>query len=145
MKLSTRTRYGIRALIEIALHGSGRPVDLNEISQHQDISKKYLHSLMVTLKNNGLVTSVRGNTGGYLLAKAPREITMLDVFTALEGPADLVECVDDESRCSRTTCCSARTFWKHLSEVMQDEMRKTTLEDLTIQCATSLNEPGYEI
>lgn len=130
MKLSTRARYGIRAMIEITLHGNGRPVDLNEISKKQGLSKKYLHALLVQLKNAGLLASVRGNAGGYLLAKSPKEINLLKIFEALEGSVELVDCVARGQVCSRAGDCIARAFWARLSLVIRNELSSTTLADL---------------
>ncbi len=130
MKLSTRMRYGMRAMLEIAEHSTGRPVDLNEISKKQGISKKYLHALLVQLKNAGLLTSVRGNTGGYLLSRKPNEITLLVVFTALEGNVELVDCVTHSALCARAGDCAARKFWERLSATIRRELESTTLADL---------------
>lgn len=130
MKLSTRARYGIRAMLEIAMHGGQSPVDLNEISKNQGLSKKYLHALLVQLKNAGLLASVRGKTGGYLLAKKPEEITLFDIYLVLEGGINLVDCVAHEELCSRAGDCVARKIWQRLGNAIRKELDTTTLADL---------------
>ncbi len=123
-------RYGMRAMLEIAEHSTGRPVDLNEISKKQGISKKYLHALLVQLKNAGLLTSVRGNAGGYLLSRNPKEITLFELFMALEGSVELVDCVAHSALCARADNCAARKFWERLSTTIRSELESTTLADL---------------
>lgn len=130
MKLSTRMRYGIRAVLEIAHHTDGKPVDLNEISKNQGLSKKYLHALLVQLKNAGLIASVRGNTGGYLLARKPDKITLLEIYEALEGGVELVDCIVREAICVRSSNCVARKLWQRLSGVIRHELASTTIKDL---------------
>ena len=146
MKLSTRTRYGIRAMMEIALHDGVHTVDLNEISRNQGISKKYLHTLLVNLKNSGLLTSVRGNTGGYLLARRPEEITVYEIFRILEGPAELVECVANKGACKRSGDCTARGLWGRVSALIRNELESTTLADLAAEYKNGeTKQPCYDI
>ncbi len=144
MKLSTRVRYGIRAMLEIAQHGIDKPVDLNEISKNQGLSKKYLHALLVQLKHAGLLASVRGKTGGYLLAKRPEEISLLDIFLVLEGAIELVDCVVHEEFCSRARDCVARKIWLRLGDAIQKELHATSLADLMEESQKS-SQGCYEI
>jgi Rrf2 family protein len=103
MKLSTRTRYGVRAILELALNDDKGPLQLKIIAHRQDISLKYLEQLMAILRTTGFVKSLRGAKGGYVLAKAANQIKLSDVFGALEGPSAItVECLDDDSYCART-------------------------------------------
>lgn len=130
LRVSTKGRYGIRALLDLALlHGQG-PVLMSRISQRQDISKKYLYSVLNNLKSAGLVQSVRGTGGGYVLARRPSEITLAEVLRALEGPFDLVECVTDSELCVRSSGCVARRVWQELSLAIEETLAKITLEDL---------------
>lgn len=145
MKLSTRTRYGIRAMLELALHDGVKPVDLNEISRNQGISKKYLHALMMQLKNGGFITSVRGNTGGYLLTRRPEEITLYDIFATLEGPPELVECVSNEKACNRSERCVTRKLWERIGATIRKELEGTTLADLVLDCGEPGGGASYEI
>lgn len=130
MKISTRTRYGIRAMLEIALHPGDVPVEMSVISKNQGISRKYLHTLLLALKNNGLLTSVRGTAGGYLLARDPAEITVYEIFTILEGSMNLVDCVTDTGSCGRSAGCVTRNIWDRLSCLIRDELDMLTLADL---------------
>jgi Rrf2 family transcriptional regulator, cysteine metabolism repressor len=145
MKLSTRTRYGIRAMLEIALHDGVKPVDLNEISRNQDISKKYLHMLLVALKNKGLLNSVRGNAGGYRLAKKPAEISLFEIYTTLEGPAGLVDCIGNPGVCKRSETCATRRLWDRLSTAIRRELEGTTLADLVQDSAGKCDLMSFDI
>ena len=145
MKLSTRTRYGIRAMLEIALHEKDHPVDLNEISTNQGISKKYLHTLLVSLKNSGFITSIRGKSGGYLLAKRPDEINLFELYKILEGAIELVECVKNEELCKRSVNCTTKNLWDRLSQAIRRELESTTLEDLVNECIGNDNVASYDI
>ncbi|MHC4488091.1 MAG: RrF2 family transcriptional regulator [Planctomycetota bacterium] len=130
MKLSTRTRYGLRAVIELAEnHGKG-PLQIRVIAKQQDISAKYLEQLMAILKSAGLVRSIRGSKGGYVLAKAPNQIKLSDVFNCLEGPVTTVECVENESFCERVADCIARQVWIELQEAITNVLQSLTLQDL---------------
>lgn len=130
MKLSTRTRYGIRAIVELAgNHGQG-PLQIKIIAQRQDISAKYLEQLMTILKSAGFVKSIRGSKGGYLLAKAPSQIKLSDVFAVLEGPVIPVECLDDKSSCARIADCATRQVWAEVQEAIITVLQSKTLQDL---------------
>lgn len=130
MKLSTRTRYGIRAILELAENYGNGPLRLGAIAEHQDISIKYLEQLMVVLKSTGIVRSVRGPNGGYVLAKSPNDIKISDCFNCLEGPVITTECVDDSSVCSRSTNCVTRELWTEVQVAMMAVLKSKTLKNL---------------
>mgnify|MGYP000287456256 CR=1 FL=1 len=130
MKLSTRTRYGLRALIDIALHQKERPVSLGEISKRQGISKAYLEQIILVLRASGIIRSVRGKKGGLVLAKSPEQISLLEVIKTLEGPISLVECVEDPKVCPRKDECPTTLLWQRLKEVLEEELRSLSLMDL---------------
>lgn len=130
MKLSTRTRYGIRAILELADNYGKGPLQLKIIAEREDISIKYLEQLMAILKSSGLVRSVRGSKGGYVLAKEPEKIKVSDCFKCLEGPMVTVECVDDNNFCARTTDCVARQLWSEVQQAMMAVLESLTLKDL---------------
>ena len=130
MKLSTRTRYGFRAIMELAENYGHGPLQLNVIAQREDISLKYLEQLMALLKSAGFVRSVRGAKGGYILAKAPNQIKLSDIFNALEGPIMTVECVGDKSRCSRAVDCVTRELWIQVQEAIEKVLQSMTLQEL---------------
>ncbi len=130
MKLSTRTRYGVRAILELAMSGNKGPLQLKIIAQRQDISVKYLEQLMVVLKTAGFVRSIRGSKGGYMLAKAPEQIELIDVLHCLEGTVITVECVDNKDYCTRAEDCAARDLWVKVQKAIEDVLRSMTLQDL---------------
>jgi len=130
VKLSTRTRYGIRAILELAEnHGKG-PVQLKIVAQHQAISLKYLEQLMAMLKSAGFVNSARGSKGGYVLAKAPNQIKLSDCFNCLEGPVITSECVENKSYCIRTEDCIVREIWTEVQNAITGILKSVTLQDL---------------
>ncbi len=131
MKLSTRARYGLRALLDIALHGGKRPVLLSEIALRQGISKSYLEQIILSLQASGFIISIRGKGGGFILAKPPQEISLLEVVRALEGPISLVDCVENPSICPRKESCATTLLWQRLKEALERELEGLTLEDLT--------------
>jgi len=130
MRLSTRTRYGIRAMLELAENQGRGPLQLRIIAHRQDISVKYLDQLMAILKSAGFVRSVRGSKGGYMLAKAPEQIKLSDVFSCLEGPVVTVECTENENYCARAADCVARQVWTQLQEAVMAVLQSITFQDL---------------
>jgi Rrf2 family cysteine metabolism transcriptional repressor len=130
MKLSTRTRYGMRAMIELAQHEGKRPLQLKAIADRQDISVKYLEQLMSLLRSAGFVRSVRGSKGGYILARAAGEIKLSEVFRCLEGPVTTAECVEDEDYCKRSADCVAREIWMEVEAAIQGVLSSMTLADV---------------
>jgi Rrf2 family cysteine metabolism transcriptional repressor len=130
MKLSTRTRYGTRALLELALHKYGEPVALRDIAAQQQISLPYLEHLIAPLIAGGIVRSIKGPKGGITLAKKPAEIKLVDVVRILEGPLAPVECVENAQVCTRAGTCAARDIWTQLEGVMSDFLSKTSLQNL---------------
>ena len=130
MKLSTRTRYGVRAILELAENYDKGPLQLKAIAEHQEISFKYLEQLMAVLKSAGIVRSVRGPSGGYVLAKSPNEINVSDCFNCLEGPVITTECVDNSSFCTRTVDCIARGLWTDVQNTVMDLLHSITLQSL---------------
>ena len=130
MKLSTRTRYGIRAVLELAQNFGQGPLQLKTIAEQEDISVKYLEQLMTLLKIGGLVGSIRGAKGGYVLSRPPNQITLGDCFSALEGPVVTVKCVDDEDYCPKTQSCVTRQIWIEIQNSVMEAMQSKTLQDL---------------
>jgi len=130
MKLSTRTRYGVRAILELAENYGKEPLQLKAIAEHQEISVKYLEQLMAVLKLTGIVRSVRGPNGGYVLAKSPNEIKISDCFNCLEGPVITTECVGDSSFCTRSADCIAKRLWTDVQNTVMDLLHSITLQSL---------------
>ena len=143
MKLSTRTRYGIRAIIELAQYEGERPLQLKAIAERQDISVKYLEQLMSLLRSSGFVRSVRGSKGGYMLGRPPGQIRLDQVFRCLEGAVTTTECTEDKTYCRRSADCAARDVWVKVEAAVQKVLRAITLADLVRQ--TQENSPSYQI
>ena len=130
MKMSTRGRYGLRVMIELASRFGRGPVGVAAIAGNQGISGNYIHVLMAGLKSAGLVRAVRGPGGGYELARDPAGITALDIVSALEGESAPVECVVDDAFCPRVGRCAARGVWSSVASAMDGALSKLTLLDL---------------
>ncbi len=130
MKLSTRARYGLRAMLELAESYGDGPVLARTIAAKQEISDKYLHSLLTMLTHAGLVRSVRGAGGGYTLTRHPSKITVCEVVKILEGSLSLVECVKDEGVCERASDCPARDIWGDVSRAIDRALSNLTLENV---------------
>jgi len=133
MKLSSRVRYGTRAMLDLALaYGTG-PVFLKDIARRQQISLKYLDRIFSSLRVARLVRGLRGKHGGYVLALPPQEISVSQIVEALDGPLELVECLSNRSFCRRVNFCVTHDIWSQLGRAMQTLLRSTTLEDLIIR------------
>lgn len=130
MKFSTRARYGMRAMLDLAENGGGKLVLLKDIAERQEISKRYLEHMMTLLRNSGLVVAERGASGGYRLARAPGEIRLDEIFEALEGEIAPVDCVRDSGVCQRADDCAARDLWCEVTAAMKTVLNRQTLADL---------------
>ncbi len=130
MKLSTRSRYGTRALIDIALNTKDRPVLLKDVARRQQISTMYLEHLITPLIAAGMVRSTRGARGGVWLARRPEDIKLSEIMKLLEGSMAPVECVDDPSYCERSESCVTREVWTELKNAMTGVLESKTLKHL---------------
>jgi len=130
MKISTRGRYGLRALVDLALHQGPGLVPLGEIARRQEISLAYLEHLIAPLIAGGVVRSRRGTQGGVSLLRDPREIRLSEVIQLLEGPIAPVECVNNPEICLRSELCATRNIWLELKKAMNGILESTTLQDL---------------
>ena len=130
MKLSTKARYGTRALLELALRQGEGPVLLREIAKKQKISLPYLEHLVSPLIAGGIIRSIKGPRGGICLAKTPGEIKLSEVVQLLEGSVAPVDCVNDPGACDRSAFCVTRDIWSELKEAMEGVLGSTTLQDL---------------
>jgi len=143
MKLSTRGRYGVRLMLELALHYGEGPILLKDIAERQGISEKYLWHLINPLKTTGLVNSLRGARGGYVLGKAPEAISLKAILQILEGPLCLVDCVDNPALCERSLSCISRDIWGEASKNMRQTLEDTTLAAMVERQKDKLkNETG---
>ena len=130
LKLSTKCRYGARAIFEIAKNYGKRPTKRKDIEQTQEISESYLENILLALKSNGLIDTVRGAQGGYQLGRAPSAVTLFQIVEALEGSLDLVDCLADSASCNRIDNCTMRGVWSDLKKAMEETLSRVTLQDL---------------
>ncbi len=130
MKLSTRSRYGARILVDLARNSQQGPVQIGEISKRQDISVKYLEQLIRPLKQANLVNSVRGPKGGHLLAVKPEDVTLGQIVRLFEGQSELVECISNPQKCSMSADCQVRLAWGDATRVLYENLDNTTIADL---------------
>ena len=130
MKLSTRSRYGIHAMYELALNYGGSPVPIKSIVERRAIPEAYLEQLIAVLRREKLVISNRGAQGGYRLAREPREITVGDVLRALEGGLNLVDCLLEEDSCGKTCACPSRVVWMKIRDGLNSIVDGISLQDM---------------
>jgi Rrf2 family protein len=143
MKLSTRTRYGLRAMIELASYGSSGPLMVRKIAEKQQISKKYLDIIFTSLKLAGLVRAIRGATGGFLLTRGPEEIRISQIVEALEGALAPVECCQSPELCDRSKQCAAQRLWLRLEAAIRETLDDVTLADLVADQKSMNVEPPF--
>ncbi len=130
MKLTTLSRYGIRALFDIAYCGEGKMVRASQVSIRQKISLNYIGQIFLKLKRAGLITSHRGRSGGYTLAYPPEKISLLMIIQAVEGPIVLVDCLEGVGGCEMMVKCVTRDIWKEAGSMLEDFFGGVTIQDL---------------
>jgi Rrf2 family iron-sulfur cluster assembly transcriptional regulator len=130
MKLSTRSRYGTRMMLDLAQHYKEGPVQIGQIAKRQDISVKYLEQLIIPLKKANFITSTRGPKGGHMLAKSPKEITIGQIVEVLEGGIDLTVCVGDTDVCERSAECLIRDTWREATKAMYEKLNAISLSKI---------------
>lgn len=140
MKFSTKTRYGIRTMLEIALDTKHAGVFQKDIATSQDISVKYLDYIIHALKVAGLITNTHGKKSGYILTREASSISMYDIHNAFEPGICIVDCLSKNFECTRDKKCAVKKFWTELNTLIVDYLQKTTLEDLVEQ-EYKQNEP----
>lgn len=131
MKISTRGRYAIRVMLDLAEHNTGEYITLLDIARRQEISEKYLEAIVSTLSKNGYVHAMRGKGGGYRLAKAPEEYTIGSVLKLAEGSLAPVACLEDvPNQCPRAAECKTLKLWEGLYKLIEEYFDGITLADL---------------
>jgi Rrf2 family protein len=130
MKISTRGRYVLRAMIELGLNYGKGPILLKDIAINQNISEKYLSQLMSIMRRAGLVSLVRGVGGGYLIVKKPDVISLAEILYPIEGNMTLVDCISNPNVCINSNNCVSRPTWIDLSQLIKNYLESTTLEDI---------------
>lgn len=145
MRISTKGHYGLRSLIDIAVNQQDGPVTLSEIAKRQSISVKYLWQVINPLRMAGFLSVTRGAKGGYLLARPPEAINMLDVLTTLEGPVSIIGCLADPSACSKVQACAARSVWSDVNQAAEGALARITLAAVLSQYARTAEASSYAI
>ena len=132
MNISTKGRYGLRAVLDVALNAQEHPVSLSSIAARQQISEGYLEQLMAPMKKAGIVNSSRGAHGGYFLARDAHDIRVGEVFRALEGPLALASCISEDKAdsCSRADVCGSAFIWKEVQNAISAVLDKYSIGDL---------------
>ena len=130
LRLSTRGQYGVRAMYEIAQGYPGSPVSIRTISERQDVTVAYLEQILHKLKNAGLIRSIKGPGGGYVLSRPPEEITISDILRELEGPVAITSCLDPSGGCVRVDGCVTHLLWKALGRQIETFLGTIALKDL---------------
>lgn len=131
MRVSTKGRYALRLMVDLAAHDSGKFIALKDVSERQDISMKYLEQIVTPLNRAGLLKSGRGAQGGYRLARNSADYTVGDILRAIEGSFAPIACLEDEeNQCENYNTCATVEFWEGLYKVINEYLDKTTLYDL---------------
>ena len=130
MKSSTKGRYALRVMIDLALNSNENFIALKEIAKRQDITVKYLEQIVALLNKAGFLETARGNAGGYKLAKEPKDYIVGDILRATEGDLAPIICLTEDGVCQRKQICKTYSFWKGLDDVINDYIDSKTLEDL---------------
>ena len=130
MKVSTKGRYAMRLMLDLALNNTGAPISLKDVARRQEISDKYLEQIVTPLSKAGLVRSMRGAGGGYLLTRRPEEYTVGEILRPLEGDLAPVECATDADFCERCGECVTVELWREIHRAVSQVVDRTTLADL---------------
>lgn len=139
MKISTKGRYALRLMLDIALTGGEEPVSLRDVARRQDISDKYLEQIITPLARAGLVRSVRGAGGGYLLTKAPEEYTVGEILRVLEGSLVPVSCAESKDCCGRAEGCVTQEVWEQIAQAVSSVVDHITLGELVRRYGEKVN------
>ncbi|SLM30498.1 Protein rrf2 [Desulfamplus magnetovallimortis] len=134
MRLTTKSRYGTRLILDLAVYGKDGPVPLSDVAKRQNISLKYLEQLISKLKKDGFINSQRGPFGGHMLAKTPNEINVGDIVRSLEGSAAITECAEEDEKlcgiCNKAGDCLSRWVWMEASRAMFQRLDAISISDL---------------
>ena len=130
MKISTKGRYGARALLDLADHYGKGQVLLKDIAKREDIPIRYLEQLIAPLRSAGLVKGIRGARGGYILTKPPSQIRLSEILEILEGSLEMVDCIRGGKACNRIDICITRDIWDELNQAMRNLLESITLDDM---------------
>jgi len=133
MKITTKSRYAIRSIFALVLMGGDeRPIALTQVAEHEDISRKYLEQIFIKLKKSGIVEGSRGAQGGYMLSKAPQQITLKEIIYAMDGPVNISDCTQEET-CDNFESCGINWLWSGLKETVDNYLENISIYDLKRQ------------
>lgn len=143
MKLSTKGRYGVKAMVDLAIRYGGEPISIKCISERQKISEYYLEQLFLPLRKANLIKSIRGAQGGYILNRAPEDVTIAEIIYVLEGPIEISDCIEGVS-CNNIDCCATRLLWEKIKNSIDSVMEATTLKDIVDDYNNMINNRGVK-
>ncbi|MEG0306975.1 MAG: Rrf2 family transcriptional regulator [Clostridium sp.] len=129
MKLSTKGRYGVKAMVDLAVNYGKDPISIKSISGRQNISEYYLEQLFSVLRKANMIKSIRGSSGGYILYRAPKDITVYEILEVLEGPIEISTCLDNDA-CDNIDCCATRIVWRKIKDSIDSVTLSITLQDI---------------
>jgi Rrf2 family protein len=144
MKLSTKCRYGLRAMIELARNFDNGPINRKKIAEAQHITKAYLENILTSLREKSLIRTTRGANGGFVLQLDPSRITVLAIVNALEGSIAPVDCIENRSVCEKIPSCPARLVWKKLYDAQTRALSELSLQDV-LEMEPALQDVNYVI
>ncbi len=142
MKLSTRSRYGTRLILDMARNYDTGPIQIGQIARRQNIPVKYLEQIIIPLKKANYVKSFRGYKGGHMLAKPPQEITVGEIVAVLEGGLKLTPCVTNPEACERSATCVTRFLWKEATDAIHERLNAITFSDLIARGISDIDVKG---
>ncbi len=144
MRLSTRSRYGVRLMVSLGMNAGKGPIFLKDIAKSEEISEKYLSQIIIPLKARGLVTTFRGAHGGYILSRPAGDIRLREIVETLEGDLGLVECVSNAGVCGRSGDCVTREVWNQMGSLLTEFLDSVTLEELVNRCRAKSGMNGSD-
>jgi Rrf2 family protein len=130
VKFNTKTRYGVRTMLEIAIHGGSNGIFQKDIAKNQSISVRYLDHIIAALKAKGLIITARGRKSGYVLTRKPADITLYDIHNAFEPGINIVDCLAVSKECEKENTCASKYFWDELNHIIVNYLEGKTLQDL---------------
>jgi Rrf2 family cysteine metabolism transcriptional repressor len=145
MKLSTKSRYGTRAIIDIAQNAGRGTTMLKDIAKRQSLSPKYLDHILSSMRRAGIIKNIRGRGRGYVLTKSASSITVKDIVEAVDGSFEPVECLANSELCDRVPTCCTREIWLKMKQAVDDVLEETTLQSILENNGLNKNQPNYFI
>ena len=145
MKLSTKSRYGTRAIVDIAQNSRNGRTMLKDIAARQSLSPKYLDHILSPMRRAGIIKNIRGKGGGYILSKSPASITVKDIVEAVDGAFEPVECLSNSDLCDRVPFCGTRDVWLKMKRAVDSVLEEATVQSLLEKNNLNKNQSNYSI